>query len=323
MIEVKDKIKIQIEITNACIFSCTNCYKLVGHYVKPHYMDLETVKKAIDSLEGYNGKIGITGGEPTLHPHFAEICGYIRKKVAPDQRYLQTTGYRWNDFKSIIKKTFFSSHVHINDHKDLTEKHHPMLVAIKDVVEDASLRNDLIDNCWVQEKWSALITSKGCFSCEVASALDVLHNGPGGLPIEKAWWTKDHKHFKKQMKSYCNLCGGALPQPPLTSKNKKDHVTISNYRRLKELNASKFQHNRVMLLDFKYSPKDIRRISESWEPWLSEGEESLKKSNLKRFKVIFKDFFRYRISVMYVYKKFRILERRLWSYYWSNTRKAD
>jgi hypothetical protein len=31
-------------------------------------MDFETFKKAVDSLEGFDGMVGVMGGEPTLHP---------------------------------------------------------------------------------------------------------------------------------------------------------------------------------------------------------------------------------------------------------------
>ena len=44
---------IQIEVTNACNHNCANCSRLVGHYRKPYFMDVDTVAKAIESLEGY------------------------------------------------------------------------------------------------------------------------------------------------------------------------------------------------------------------------------------------------------------------------------
>ncbi len=307
MREVKDKSGIHIDITNACIFSCTNCYKFVGHYVRHHFMELETVKKAIDSLEGYQGLVVITGGEPTLHPDFAEICRYLRKKVPPDQRYLQTTGYKWRDYKSVIKKTF-AYRVWYNDHKDVIQKYHPMLVAIKDVVADDSLRRELIDKCWVREKWSAVINTKGCFSCEIAGAFDALYNGPGGHPIEKGWWAKGHEHFKEQMKRYCFQCGAALPQPVVTIKNNKDHVSISNFRVLEKLRTPKFQKNRVLLVEKKYSVQDVKKIAETWEPWRNLGEEGPNKNSLGRL-AMNNIFLRGRLSLRYRYKKLRKVER--------------
>jgi len=320
--EVRDKAKIQIEITNACRFSCTNCYKFVGHHARPHFMDLKMVKKAIDSLEGYQGNIGITGGEPTLHPDFTEICEYLRRKVAPDQRYIQTTGYKWHDYKSVIKKTFFASHVKYNDHKDETQKHHPMLVAIKDVVADVSLRNELIDKCWVRDKWSALINVKGCFSCEVASAFDALYNGPGGLPIEKGWWAKGHEHFSEEMERNCCQCGAALPQPTTTVQNNKDHVSISNFRMLERLQTPKFKKDRVLLVENKYSTQDIKRIAEAWEPWQSEGEECSTKNIFQQVGAMINNYFNNNKSLRYIKTALKKVERNAWRLYWNFAKKA-
>ena len=70
---IRDMWLIQIEITNSCFLECPNCTRFIGHNEKPFFMDLQMVEKAIDSLEGFPGSIGIMGGEATLHPKFFEI----------------------------------------------------------------------------------------------------------------------------------------------------------------------------------------------------------------------------------------------------------
>ncbi|HIE36324.1 MAG TPA: 4Fe-4S cluster-binding domain-containing protein [Candidatus Omnitrophica bacterium] len=84
---IKDMWLIQIEITNG----------FVGHHKKTYFIDLEMIEKAIDSLEGFEGGIGIMGGEPAFHPKFVEICKLLQKKVPPEKRYLWTTGYKWEE----------------------------------------------------------------------------------------------------------------------------------------------------------------------------------------------------------------------------------
>lgn len=321
---VKDKNRIQIEITNACIFSCTNCYKFVPHFVRPHFMELETVKKAIDSLEGYQGQFGITGGEPTLHPNFVDICRYLRKKVPPDQRYLQTTGYKWREYKTVIKKTF-AERVRCNDHKDLTQKHQPMLVAIKDVVTDDSLRKELVGKCWVREKWSAVINAKGCFSCEIAGAFDALYNGPGGHPIEKGWWAKGDEHFNDQFERYCWQCGAALPYPCVTIQNRNDQVSISHYSELEKRQSPKFKNNHVSLVVKKYSPREIRQISENWKPWQNHGEQEKdpKQVILQRYGKMGSIFLRCRLKSRRRSHKFRKLDHYLGRFFWRLSNKFD
>ena len=67
---------IQIETTNACPKRCSNCTRFVGHHKKPFMMNLETFMKAVDSLKGYPGLVGIMGGEPTIHPDFEALVTY-------------------------------------------------------------------------------------------------------------------------------------------------------------------------------------------------------------------------------------------------------
>jgi hypothetical protein len=207
---IKNKWTIQIEVTNACANECVNCSRFVGHYKNPYYMDLDLVEKAIDSLQGFRGGIGIMGGEPTIHPSFAAICDLMRRKVPPHKRLLWTAGYDWNKFKKIIKKTF-GNNVIYNDHSDTTQKHHPMLLSISDVINDKEYMKKSVDNCWVDRRWSASINPKGCFFCEIAAAMDVLFEGPGGHPIERGWWEKGPEEFIDQQERYCYQCGACVP----------------------------------------------------------------------------------------------------------------
>ncbi len=67
----------------------------------------------------------------------------------------------------------------------------------------------LRDACWVQNKWSASITPKGCFFVKLQGALDMLFDGPGGWLIEKDWWKRKPEDFGDQL-HWCELCGIAL-----------------------------------------------------------------------------------------------------------------
>jgi hypothetical protein len=285
-------------------------------------MDFETIKRAIDSLEGYQGQIVITGGEPTLHPNFADICAYLKKKVPPDQRYLQTTGYKWDQYKGVIKKTF-RGRVQYNEHKDPNEKHHPILVAIKDIVTDDLLRNELIDRCWVKERWAAAINPKGCYYCEIAGAFDVLYNGPGGLPIENGWWTKSHEHFIEQLERYCSLCGAALPQEPVQLRNQKDHVSISNFIKLERLETPKFQKNHIFLVNSVLSAKEISEIAKTWEPWVHNGDEPFRKTTSQYYLSVVRLFLKNHKFIWLGYKKIKMGFNLAWRFFWNINRRIN
>ena len=65
---------IQIEVTNACTHSCSNCTRFCGHHAKPYFMTLPMFKEAVDSFVGFPKMVGLIGGEPLLHPAFEERC---------------------------------------------------------------------------------------------------------------------------------------------------------------------------------------------------------------------------------------------------------
>ena len=84
MISPQDMKIIQIDITNACVHSCSNCTRFCGHHKKTFMMDFETFKQAVDSLDGFDGIVGMIGGEPTLHPEFERFADYMRQKRVKD-----------------------------------------------------------------------------------------------------------------------------------------------------------------------------------------------------------------------------------------------
>lgn len=63
-------IEITIEMTNVCNFNCKFCYKEAGFYGK--YISDDTINEVNNIINGKVNNILLTGGEPTLHPHFRE-----------------------------------------------------------------------------------------------------------------------------------------------------------------------------------------------------------------------------------------------------------
>lgn len=263
---IRDMWFIQIEVTNACNIHCANCTRFVGHHKKPFFMELSMIEKAIDSLEGHRGAIGIIGGEPTTHPDFLGICQLVQKKIPKDKRGLWTSGYKWKQYESIIRETF-GEYVVYNDHSIGNQAHQPLLIAINDCIEDKDFMWGLINKCWVQRRWSASITPRGGFFCEVAAAMNMLFEEEEGYPIEKRWWDKTPEQFRDQIKKYCINCGAALPISTVLNKHSKDLVSITNYHRLEAIKSPKFLKGDIELFDKKMTREDIRRAMKNWKPW--------------------------------------------------------
>lgn len=237
-------------------------------------MDLATVRKAITSLDGFPGRIGIMGGEPTLHPQFREILSIVREMI-PDKsrREFWTSGFKWDEFKDDILETFDEGRIAFNDHTSETGRHQPLLVAIEEVVDDPELRALLIDNCPFQARWSAAITPKGGYFCEIAAAQSWLFDGPDGYPIEPGWWKRTPEQFQDQVDEYCGKCSGALPLPTYSDGRggrdgpTKDVVSPGNLERLKAVGSPKAQAGNYTLWTEKVTAVQIEaaRVN-GWNP---------------------------------------------------------
>lgn len=259
---------IQIEVTNRCWLQCANCTRFVGHHKNPFTMDLETVEKALQSLEGFPGNVGLMGGDPTMHPQFAEICA-LYQKYFPDKnrRQLWTSGFKWEEYKDIIKETFPTENILYNDHSEEDEGfHQPLLISADEIMEDKELMWKLISECWIQKRWSPSITPKGCFFCEVAAAADMLFDGPGGWPIEKGWWKKDPKDFQDQVDRYCKDCSAAIPLEIPSNHEKFDLISPRNLERLKSVNSPKAKKGNYRVYDKPYTYDDYLKFVKTWAP---------------------------------------------------------
>lgn len=229
-------------------------------------MDLPTVVKAIDSLEGFKGGIGLMGGEPTMHPKFKEICEIFQMKI-PDRRKREfwTNGFKWDKYEDVIYETFDKDLIVYNDHSTPDGKHHSMLIAAQDVIDDKDEMWRLIDNCWKHERWSAAISPKGCFFCEVAMALDHALDGPGGYPIEPGWWKKD---FKDQVGRYCKNCGATVPTGGLSDNATYDVASAGNVERLKNAGSPKIKAGNFAVYNRKWTEKQVKEKEKGWKPYI-------------------------------------------------------
>jgi len=230
-------------------------------------MDLDFARKAILSLEGFPGVVGMMGGEPTMHPKIDEMLDLWEELVPYEKRGFWTAGFKWGKYEDRIRAMFPKRHIHYNDHIAYDGRHTPLLIAIDDVIHDEEFKRELIENCGFQEHWSASITPKGGFFCEIAASLDWLMQGPGGYPIEPGWWRKEPKDFQDQVARYCGMCSGAIPLPEYTDgRGGRDGPTVeaisqSNLDRLTKLGSPKIARGHYEL----WTEEITREKAEAWD----------------------------------------------------------
>lgn len=231
---------IQIKITTYCDLDCRACTAAVG-LLKKHkaqwHMTPDQFRAAVRSLKGFPGMIGIFGGNPCISPHFEEICAIFREEV-PDITRRGLWSNRLFGHGETCRQTFYGPHSNINVHrntqafeeirrdwpeaKPFGERHRSWhgswWTAMSDLIPDEAERWKLIENCYVNQTWSAEITLiqnqlRGFF-CEFAATqaeFEALAGRPDlGLPIEPGWWNHNIQHYAEQVRKYCHACGAPL-----------------------------------------------------------------------------------------------------------------
>ncbi len=288
---------IQIDVTNACMHRCSNCTRFCGHHRKPFFMDPSTFAHAVDSLHDFPGMIGMMGGEPTLHPQFASLATYLREHtdpvvpstkgrypirdfaeyrnveladVSPKRGLWTSLGPNYYRNFEIIQETF--GYQCVNDHRN-PGLHQALLISRKDLGIPDDDWVTLRDNCWVQNLWSSSITPKGAFFCEVAAALDMLFDGPGGWPIEPGWWKRSPDEFGDQLK-WCELCSAALQVPRRPARDAIDDVSPELLAQLQQIDSPKVSKGHVRLWNPHDNPDEADTTRPSYEWYLPKGDNA-------------------------------------------------
>jgi len=253
---------VQIEITNACVRSCSNCTRFCGHHESPYFMETDYFKAAVDSMKGYPKMVGIMGGEPLLHPEFEVLCEYMRSKFPKEQLGLWTAfpvGYE--HYREAICETF--GNIFLNDHSRGDIFHHPLLVASEEILTLEHERYYMYDRCWVQNSWSAAINPNGAFFCEVAAAWSILlrESTDAGWPLEPDWWWRIPAHFASQIARYCGRCGGAMPLQRRSSIEVVDDISPKNLELLRAM-SPKLRAGKYLVHDLKPTfPKEQKPLA--------------------------------------------------------------
>jgi len=291
---------IQIDITNACPKRCSNCTRFCGHHKEPFFMDFETFKQAVDSMKGFKGIVGIMGGEPTIHPEFERFVEYYRDNWGYDdfstasyqpqssfvnhilanvynvnysnQRGLWTSVTpRYYRHFELIQDTF--GYQLVNDHTH-SSMHETLMVTRKElgVPDDEWIK--MRDSCWIQNLWSASITPKGAFFCEVAAAMDATLDGPGGWKIEPGWWKRKPADFGEQL-NWCEMCSACLPMPSRDANEETDDVSPIWHEKLKAIDSPKLKKGLVEKFDPKAYHAEEHKIINEETPYLDDQEKRL------------------------------------------------
>jgi hypothetical protein len=228
---------IQVHVTRVCDLACVACTQGSNLGGKPTVITVENFEKAVISLIGYPGVVGIFGGNPTMHPKFTELCYILKNYIPFENRGLWSNNL--NGHGRLCREIFNPavSNLNVHENKDRFDemkrdwpecnpigledsRHSPPFVAMKDI-EDLTDddRWKLINNCDVNQYWSAMVCQfRGevrAFFCELAGAQSMLHEHDlsypdTGMKDLNGWWRKPIEKFENQILKHCFECGVPL-----------------------------------------------------------------------------------------------------------------
>jgi hypothetical protein len=207
--------------------------------------------------------VGIFGGEPLMSPHFPAYVELACQFIPDAERRGLWTSFDWTRYQHtqwgkaapLVHKLLGNpeqGYLNWNMHEPEQRcEHHPVLVAISDVVRDERRRMELINECWLNRDWSAAYAldhnnEPKFYFCEVASSFDRVMRLGIGLAVEKGVWDHDlwfspddqgilrpRGMYASQILAACTRCGQPLPQKRgRRDREWKDDVSPSNVRAL-------------------------------------------------------------------------------------------
>ncbi len=78
-----DRIRISFELTDGCDLACVHCFKSLADPVR--FLDVGLAERVLDQARGLGleARVGLTGGEPTLHPELGRIVAAATTRGFP------------------------------------------------------------------------------------------------------------------------------------------------------------------------------------------------------------------------------------------------
>lgn len=93
---------VAVSITTYCNMACPDCAFGMPKVKDKQHFPWAYFEEAAEYLRGIRS-VGITGGEPTCHPQFAEFAPKFRELFGCEELYLETNGYRVERYSDILE----------------------------------------------------------------------------------------------------------------------------------------------------------------------------------------------------------------------------
>jgi len=211
---------VEMILTEECNLKCFNCDKMCGKAESFGRMTVDQVKKFIEESKECGkqwGRIGISGGEATLHPDIMEIVGLVleyRNTCLLKSSFVQIVSSGYGGANKVLQEivatytqdvmpsTPSNTFIRNNAKRNKVVLHSPVNEAPidKDDFRDSEFRN----GCWVPETCGVGLSRHGYYCCGTASAIDRVFGYDMGI---KSLKDVNMRRIVEQRAVMCRLCG--------------------------------------------------------------------------------------------------------------------
>lgn len=199
---------LEIDITYYCNLKCYDCNRSCAQAPTNEHITAEQIKKLIKESISNNvqwKRIGILGGEPTLHPQLFEILNLLldyKKIFSPKTQILLVT----NGYGERVKETLskIPKEIEIRDTRK-TSIIQPYFRSFNVApIDQPGYRNaDYSNGCQVMSTCGMGLTPYGYYPCAMAGGIDRVF----GFDIGRKELPSPDDSMRDQLKVLCKLCG--------------------------------------------------------------------------------------------------------------------
>ncbi len=198
---------IEIDITYACNLRCTNCNRSVTQAPEKAQLDVQHIRQFVDESIAAGKRwrrIRILGGEPTLHPQFADIIGVLldyKARVPGCRIQVVSNGHGTRVRERLACLPAAIDVENSAKHGNVQPSFGAFNLAPAD--DPAFHGADYVNGCSVMEDCGMGLGIGGYYPCAVAAGIDRVLGQSGGRPSLPSE-ADDMADIAQRL---CRLCG--------------------------------------------------------------------------------------------------------------------
>lgn len=121
-----------IVINEACNLKCPYCFANEFVNKDSQEISIHNFKEAVSFIKtssNFNGRIGIIGGEPTVHSQFSNILNEVSQDFEISHCVIYTNGILMNDYTEELLNRKYTFLINLNSPEDIGEQMYSKIIS--------------------------------------------------------------------------------------------------------------------------------------------------------------------------------------------------